>query len=170
MNSQQGVLAWRFASGPVGMHSSPPLIGMYRSLPSCNRPDSISLLGLLTVSTLWCMACGGFFAMSSIEFAEELHQPRHRFSNTGAMTAKATELAFVRNHSCASELGSPRRAGDLSAKRSRELARVRPSRSRCSSSICLSDITCSPHTIRQDISPWKCDIFLPSRERNGDYR
>ena len=34
--------------------------------------------------------------MSTIEFAEELNQPRHRFSNTGAMTAKAAELAFVR--------------------------------------------------------------------------
>src|SRR6202140_4939823 len=97
------------------MHSSAPLIGMYRSIPSCNRLDSISLLKFLTVSSLWCMACGGFLAMSTIEFAEELNQPRHRFSTTAAMTAKAAELAFVRYHSCASELESPRRAGDLSA-------------------------------------------------------
>jgi hypothetical protein len=34
--------------------------------------------------------------MSTIEFAGELNQPRHRFSNTGAMTAEAAELAFVR--------------------------------------------------------------------------
>jgi hypothetical protein len=34
--------------------------------------------------------------MSSIECAEELTQPRHCFSNTGAMTAEAAELAFVR--------------------------------------------------------------------------
>jgi hypothetical protein len=115
VDSQQGALSRPFASGPVGMHSSPPLIGMYRSLPSSNRPDSISLVRFLTVSPLWCMACGGFLAMSTIEFAEELNQPRHRFSNTGAMTAETAELAFVRHHSCASEFGSPRRAGDLSA-------------------------------------------------------
>jgi hypothetical protein len=47
MDSQQGELAWPFASGPVGMHSSPPLIGMYRSIPSCNRLDSTSLLGFI---------------------------------------------------------------------------------------------------------------------------
>src|SRR5580658_9982474 len=96
MDSQQGELAAPFSSGPVGMHSSPPLIGKCRSLPSCNRLDSIGLLGSLTVSPLWCMACGGFLAMSTTEFAEELNQPGHRFSNTGAMTAKAAELAFVR--------------------------------------------------------------------------
>ena len=43
--------------------------------------------------------------MSTIEFAEELNQQRRRFSNTGAMTAKAAEPALVRSHSCASELG-----------------------------------------------------------------
>jgi hypothetical protein len=43
------------------------------------------------------MACGGFLAMSTIEFAEELNQPRHRFSNTGAMTAETAELAFRQN-------------------------------------------------------------------------
>jgi hypothetical protein len=56
------------------------------------------------------MACGGFWAMSTIEFAEESNQPRHRFSNTGAMTAKATELAFVRRAVASSVLG---RAGAL---------------------------------------------------------
>ena len=34
--------------------------------------------------------------MSTIESAEELNQPRDRFSNTGAMIAKVTELVFVR--------------------------------------------------------------------------
>jgi len=34
--------------------------------------------------------------MSTIEFAEELNQPRHRFSNTGAMNVEAAALAFVR--------------------------------------------------------------------------
>jgi hypothetical protein len=34
--------------------------------------------------------------MSTIECAEGLHEARHRFSNTGAMIAKAARLAFVR--------------------------------------------------------------------------
>jgi hypothetical protein len=34
--------------------------------------------------------------MSTFEFAEQLNQPGHRFSNTVAMTAEAAELAFVR--------------------------------------------------------------------------
>jgi hypothetical protein len=34
--------------------------------------------------------------MSTIESAEELNQPRDRFSNTGAMIAKVAELVFVR--------------------------------------------------------------------------
>jgi hypothetical protein len=62
MDSQQGELAWPLASGAAGMHSSPPLIGKCRSLPSCNRLDSISLLGSLKVSALWCMGCRGFFS------------------------------------------------------------------------------------------------------------
>jgi hypothetical protein len=124
MGSQQGELAWPFASGPVGMHSSPPLIGMYRSLPSSNRPDSISLVRFLTVSSLWCMACGGFLAMSTIEFANALGSQR----------------------SC-----DRRAAADLLQSASRILP-------------------APPHTIRQNISPWKRDIFLPSRERNGDCR
>src|ERR1700728_1302636 len=88
--------------------SSYPLIEMNRSLPSCNRPDSLSLLGSLTVSPLWCMARGGYLVMSTIEFAEELNQPRHRFSNTGAMTAKAAEPAFVRRAVASSVLGRAR--------------------------------------------------------------
>jgi hypothetical protein len=51
------------------------------------------------------MACGGFLAMSAIEFAEESNQPRHRSSNTGAMTAKAAQLAFVRRAVASSVLG-----------------------------------------------------------------
>ena len=43
--------------------------------------------------------------MSTFEFAEELNQPRHRFPNTGAMTAKAAELAFVRCAVASSVLG-----------------------------------------------------------------
>ena len=74
MDSQQGELAWLFALGRVGMHPSPPLIGMYRSLPFCDRPDCISLLGLAAVSPLWCVACGGFLATSIFEFAGELNQ------------------------------------------------------------------------------------------------
>ena len=46
--------------------------------------------------------------MSSIEFAEELNQTRHRFWNTGAMTAKAAELAFVRCAVASSVLGRAR--------------------------------------------------------------
>ena len=46
--------------------------------------------------------------MSTIEFAEELNEPRHRFSNTGAMTAKAAELAFVRRAVASSVLGRAR--------------------------------------------------------------
>src|ERR1700688_3380270 len=48
MDSQQGELAWPFASVPVGMHTSPPLIGRYRSIPSCNRPAFLRLVRLLT--------------------------------------------------------------------------------------------------------------------------
>jgi hypothetical protein len=54
------------------------------------------------------MACGGFLAMSAFEFAEELNQPRHRFSNTRAMTAKAAELAFVRGAVASFVLGRGR--------------------------------------------------------------
>jgi hypothetical protein len=46
-----------------------------------------------------------FLAMSTIELAEQLNQPRHRFSITGAMTAKAAELAFVRRAVASSVLG-----------------------------------------------------------------
>jgi hypothetical protein len=46
--------------------------------------------------------------MSTIEFAEELNQPRHRFSNTETMTAKAPELAFVRRAVASSVLGRAR--------------------------------------------------------------
>ena len=46
--------------------------------------------------------------MSTIEFAQELNQPRHGFSNTGAMTAKAAELAFVRRAVASSVLGPAR--------------------------------------------------------------
>jgi hypothetical protein len=46
--------------------------------------------------------------MSTVEFAEELNQPRHRFSNTGAMTAEAAELAFVRRAVASSVLGRVR--------------------------------------------------------------
>jgi hypothetical protein len=46
--------------------------------------------------------------MSTIEFAEELNQPRHRFSNTAAMIAKAAELAFVRRAVASSVLGRAR--------------------------------------------------------------
>jgi hypothetical protein len=49
MDSQQGELGWPFDSGPVGMHTSPPLIGRYRSIPSCNRPAFLRLVRLLTV-------------------------------------------------------------------------------------------------------------------------
>ena len=48
--------------------------------------------------------------MSTIEFAGEFNQPRHRFSNTGAMTAKAAERALVRRAVASSVLG---RAGAL---------------------------------------------------------
>jgi hypothetical protein len=54
------------------------------------------------------MACGGFSAMNIIGFAEQLNQPRHRFSNTGAMTAEAAELAFVRRAVASSVLGRAR--------------------------------------------------------------
>jgi hypothetical protein len=47
MDSLQGELGWPFDSVPVGMHTSPPLIGMYRSIPSCNRLDSKSQLGFI---------------------------------------------------------------------------------------------------------------------------
>jgi len=43
--------------------------------------------------------------MSAIEFAQELDQPRHGFSNTGAKTAKTAELAFVRRAVASSVLG-----------------------------------------------------------------
>jgi hypothetical protein len=56
------------------------------------------------------MASRGFLAMSTIECAEELNQPRHRFSNTGAMSANATERAFVR---CAVASSVTRRARAL---------------------------------------------------------
>jgi hypothetical protein len=46
--------------------------------------------------------------MSAFEFAEELNQPRHRFSNTRAMTAKAAELAFVRGAVASFVLGRAR--------------------------------------------------------------
>jgi hypothetical protein len=47
--------------------------------------------------------------MSTIECAEELNQPSHRRSNTGAMTATATEVAFVRCAVASPVLGlSPR--------------------------------------------------------------
>ena len=49
-----------------------------------------------------------FLAMGTIEFAEQLNQPRHRFSNTGAMTVKAAELAFVRPAVASSVLGRAR--------------------------------------------------------------
>jgi hypothetical protein len=54
------------------------------------------------------MTRGGFLAMSTIEFAQELNQPRHGFSNTGAMTAKAAELPFVRRAVASSVLGRAR--------------------------------------------------------------
>jgi hypothetical protein len=41
------------------------------------------------------MDCGGFLAMSTIEFAEQWNQPGHRFSNTGAMTAEAAGIVVL---------------------------------------------------------------------------
>ena len=46
--------------------------------------------------------------MSTIEFSALLNQLRHRFSNTGAMTAEAAELAFVRRAVASSVLGRAR--------------------------------------------------------------
>jgi hypothetical protein len=46
--------------------------------------------------------------MSTIEFAEELHQPHHRSSNTRAMTAEVAELAFVPRAVASSILGRAR--------------------------------------------------------------
>lgn len=43
--------------------------------------------------------------MSTFEFVGELNPPRHRSSNTGAMTAKAAELPFVRRAVASSVLG-----------------------------------------------------------------
>jgi hypothetical protein len=46
--------------------------------------------------------------MSAIESAKELNQPRHRFSSTGAMTAKAAKLAYVRRAVASSIIGRAR--------------------------------------------------------------
>src|SRR5580698_5697781 len=81
---------------------------MYRSLPFCNRPDSIGLLGFLTVSPLWCMTYGGFLAMSTVELDEKLNRQPPRFPNTGAMTVEVAHLAIVRGAVASSILGRAR--------------------------------------------------------------
>jgi len=147
-DSKQGELAWPFASGPVGMHSSPPLIGRYRSIRSSNRPDSISL-GFLTVLPLRCMSCVGLLAMSTIEFAEELNQPRHRFSNTGAMNAEAAALAFVRR---------------VRLRRPAAFQQIVSSRRRHEPRALASHIYRSPNLAAKEMFPWRlADVPLRPR-------
>jgi hypothetical protein len=54
------------------------------------------------------MASGGFLAMSSVEFDEELNQQLPRLSNTGAITAEAAPRALVRGAVASSILGRAR--------------------------------------------------------------
>src|SRR5580692_5285624 len=89
------------------MHQRAP-IGKCRSLPSCNRLDSLILLRFITVSPLRCMNCGGFPAMSTIEFDEKLNRQTPRFPNTEAMTAEVAQPACVRGAVASSILGRAR--------------------------------------------------------------